>query len=140
MDKRIGTATYKVLHEWRTSILNAFLAIVVIASIPAFATVIVNETTAAKSGLLAYVLVIVEMALIVLAVFNRINYRVRVSGLLLIGYIAAIVNLFSSGLKSVAPLYLVLISIIGLLLIGKRISIVVTVLSALLLTTFVLPD
>ena len=138
MDKRIGTATYQVLHEWRTSILNAFLAIVVIASIPAFATVIVNETTAAKSGLLAYILVIVEMALIVLAVFNRINYRVRVSGLLLIGYTAAIVNLFSSGLKSVAPLYLVLISIIGLLLIGKRISIVVTVLSALLLSTFVL--
>ena len=68
MDKRKGTETYRVLHEWRTSILNAFLAIVVIASIPAVATVIVNETTAAKSGMLAYVLVIVEVALIVLAV------------------------------------------------------------------------
>lgn len=134
MDAKINSGTEAVLHEWRTTILNAFLIIAVIASIPALATIILNEAGGAQLGLPTHILTGVEVVLIVLAVARGLNYWVRVCALLLLAYTAAMVNLVSMGLRGLGSLYLVLIAIMALIFIGKRASILSSFLSALLLS------
>lgn len=136
MEKTKKPADLGVLHEWRTTILNIFLVVMVIAAIPALATIIINESRSATSNPLTFVLIAAWGSLVVLAIFHRINYWVRVSSLIFVGYAAAVINLLSTGIRGIGPLYLLLISIITLLLIGKRMSLVISVLSAVLLTVF----
>ena len=136
MDKTKRAATYGVLHAWRTTILNVFLAVMVIASAPALATILLSESKTAATNPLTFVLAAVWASLVILAVFRKINYWVRVWSLLLVGYAAAVINLVSTGIRGIGPLYIMLISIIALLLIGKRASLIITAFSALLLSAF----
>jgi hypothetical protein len=72
--------------------------------------------------------------LIALAVLRRLPINLRIGGLWLIGYTAAILNLARTGLSGAGPLYLLVIPILVLILAGKRASFMTAIFSGLLAT------
>ena len=109
-----------VLGEWRTTILNAFLTIAAIVAVPAIAALFIPSISTGYIPPVAIVLSIFGLILIALAVFRKIDFRIRVYSLLLLGYAAAGVNLMNSGLDSSGPLYLLALPILALVLCGRR--------------------
>ncbi len=136
MDKIKYQAVQDVLKDWRTRILNIFLAVMVIASAPAFVAILIGESKSPGNNYLTFALAAVWVILVFLAIFRKINYSFRVWALLGLGYVAAIINVTQTGIRAIGPLYFLLISIMALLLIGKRASLIITIITALLLLTF----
>jgi signal transduction histidine kinase/CheY-like chemotaxis protein len=130
-----------VLHKWRTAILNGFFTIAAIVSIPAIAAIIARAVSAPETWPQAISFSVVELILIALAILRGLPIWIRVCGLCLIGYAAAIMNLTNTGLSGAGPLYLLVIPILMLILVGRRAGILTSALSALLaVVTAVLID
>jgi signal transduction histidine kinase/CheY-like chemotaxis protein len=136
MDPTNKAETESVLRQWRTGIVNRFLAVAAIVAVPAIAATIIQAISISDISPSVILLTVLELALIALAVFHSIDIRVRVYGVLLIGYTAAIVKLALDGLGSSGPLYLLVLPLIALILIGRRAGILASTLSALILTAF----
>ncbi len=136
MDMMHNGDTGVSLSQWRTRILNGFLTIAVLVSVPALAAIIFKAISSPDLRYIAISFSIFELILIVLAVFRDINIGVRVWGLLLLGYAVAIYNLRFSGLGGAAPLYFLINSLIALILIGRRSGILVSVISVGLATAY----
>ena len=136
MDKTNKPSSYSMLHDWRTTILNTFLVVIVVASAPALITLFINQTRTKTIHPLTLVLAAVWVSLVILTIFRKINYRVRVWSLLIVGYTAAVIVIYFTGIRGLGPLYFLIISITTLLLVGKRASLAVTILSALVVTVF----
>lgn len=134
MEKPNKLSSHDVLRAWRTKVLNVFLAVIVVASAPALVAVMINQTKAETIHPVTFVLLFVWVTLVILAVFRKITYQIRVWSLVVVGYAAAVANLFISGIRGAASLYLVMVSVFALLLIGKWASVVVSAVSLLLLT------
>ncbi len=129
--------TGTVLHHWRTTVLNGFLTIAVIISVPALAAIVANAISKPAMWPTAIAFSIVEIVLIAMAVFRRLPIWLRVGGFLLVGYAAAALNLAVTGLAGAGSLYLVAIPVLALILIGRRAGLLTSVLSALLATVAV---
>jgi len=125
-----------VLQEWRTKILNRFLLIVTIVSVPAYIVTTVRGVATANFWTMIIPFSIVELFLLVLTFYRALNIRIRVSGLLVIGYAAALINLRLNGLSAVAPLYLLVVPIVALILMGRKAGIFTAILSAFLVILF----
>jgi signal transduction histidine kinase len=136
MDREYKQSRELALQEWRTKILNGFLLVVAIVSVPAYIATIIRG--AASDNFLSFVISfsIVELVLMVVTFFRSLRFRIRVITLLLIGYAAGIVNLIISGLYGAAPLYLLVVAIVALVLMGRRAGIIATIISVLLATLF----
>lgn len=130
MEKMTPSSTETVLRDWRITILNNFLIIVAIISIPALGTILLRAFSASDMLPLAVQFTIVETILIMITVIRKIPYRIRVYVLLLLGYAASVINLQSNGLRGAGPLYLVVIPVISVILLGKRTGILSAVVSA----------
>lgn len=135
MDKIKYHAVQGVLQDWRTRILNTLLTVMVIASTPAVVAILLSEADTPGSNRIKYAFAAVWLILVFLTIFRKLNYWVRVWVLLGIGYAAALINVTQTGIRAIGPLYLLLISIMALLLVGKRASFIITVLTLLLLST-----
>ncbi|HEX6271054.1 MAG TPA: GAF domain-containing protein [Anaerolineales bacterium] len=138
MDTDSNDRPEAVLTQWRTSILNGFLTIAVIISVPALAAIIANAISRPATWPLAISFSIVELFLITLAGLRGLPVGVRVGGLWLLGYAAAILNLTNTGLSGASSLYLLAIPILILILVGKRAGFLSAVFSALLAAIFAL--
>ncbi|MGE5123608.1 MAG: GAF domain-containing protein [Acidobacteriaceae bacterium] len=125
-----------LLKEWRIKILNGFLLIVSAVSLPAYIATITKGVSTANFWTLILPFSVVEVILLVLTFFRALDMRVRVIGLLLIGYAAGVVNLRLSGITSTAPPYLMVVPIVALILMGKRAGIITTIISAFLMALF----
>jgi hypothetical protein len=121
-----------VLRNWRIRILNGVLLVVAAVSVPAYVVMLSNAVSRADLRPFALVFSIIEVLLLAVVVFRRINFRIRVFGLLLFGYAATIVNLGISGLRGAGPLYLLVIPILALILMGRRAGILATAFSLLI--------
>lgn len=121
-----------ILQQWRTKILNVFLGVVAVASIPAIGNIIVNALSDPSLRPIAVAFSVAELFLLVLAVLTRLPLDIRVAGLGVIGYSAALLNLSIRGLSGAGPLYLLVIPILLLFLAGKRASIITAIFSGLL--------
>jgi PAS domain S-box-containing protein len=120
-----------VLQQWRTKILNAFLIIVAVAAAAGTAVSIVDAISRPGQWPAVILFLAMELVLIVLAVFRRIDYRIRAWGVLLVPYIVGVTNLASFGLGSSGRLFLLAVPIGGLILVGVRSGILMSVLVAL---------
>jgi signal transduction histidine kinase len=136
MDKDINQDRARVLLEWRAKILNGFLIIVALASVPAFITTVIRSSGLSNYWAVVIPFTIVELILIVLAIFRGIPYSIRISALLVIGYVAAIFSLRLAGLLGAAPLYLLVVPIVALILMGRRVGIFTTIFSVFLACLF----
>ena len=134
MDKLKYQAVQGVLQDWRTRILNTFLIVIVISSAPAIAAILIGESKTPAINPLSYALVAFWIVLVCLSIFRKISYWIRVWILIATGYAAAVINVTQTGIRGIGSLYLLLISIMTLLLIGKRASFIITVLTTLLLS------
>jgi signal transduction histidine kinase/CheY-like chemotaxis protein/transcriptional regulator with GAF, ATPase, and Fis domain len=136
MDKNNKVDPEVVLREWRTKILNGFLMIVAVA---AAAMLVVNIADAiSRPGQWPAVIIfsILELILVALAVFRRIDYRIRAWGVLLVPYAVGLTTLASYGLGSSGRLYLLVLPIGALILIGARPGILASVVSILTVLVF----
>src|SRR5512139_3641374 len=125
-----------VLQQWRTKILNVFL---IVAAVGAAAMLAVNIADAlSRPGQWPAVIVfsVLQVVLIVLAGFRRIDYRIRAWGILLVPYAVGITAMASFGLGSSGRLYLLVLPIGAVILIGVRSGIITSVLSILIMVVF----
>ena len=121
-----------VLNQWRTTILNVFFGILAVISLPAIGTIIASAVSKPEFRSIAIVFIVIESFLIALAVLRGLPINIRVGGLWLVGYAAAIFNLVNNGLNGAGPLYLLVIPVLILILAGKRASILTALFSGLL--------
>ena len=136
MDREIKQDREVVLRDWRTRILNGFLIVVAIASVPAFIVTILRSLNTPSFWSITIPFSVAELILIVLAIYRRLDYRIRVVTLLVIGYAATILSLRLGGLLGAAPLYLLVIPIVALILVGSRAGILATIFSGFLAALF----
>ena len=79
---------------------------------------------------------VLDLVLIALAIFRKIDIRIRAWGVLLVPYIVGVTTLASYGLGSSGRLYLLVLPIGALILIGVRSGVVMSVLSILTMVVF----
>ena len=136
MDATISSGAEAALREWRTKILNGFLAIVAVA-----ATVMTGMSAfdaISRPGQWPPVILyfILTVLLATLALFRKIDSRIRTWGVLLVPYAVGVITLASFGLGSSGRLYLLALPIGALILVGVRSGILMSVLSILTLVVF----
>jgi PAS domain S-box-containing protein len=120
------------LRQWRASILNIFFAVAAVIALPAAAAIIVGAVSTPDLRPLAIVFGALEALLIALALLRGLPGGARIGGLLAIGYAAAVLNLWRTGLSGAGPTYLLVIPVLVLVLVGKRIALLSTIFSAAL--------
>jgi len=125
-----------VLRNWRIRILNIFLIIVAVASAAGTVVSILDAISDPDQWPAAILFAALEVILIVLAVFRRIDYRIRAWGVLLVPYLVGVTNLASFGLGSSGRMFLLAVPIGGLILIGVRSGIIMSVWVALTMVVF----
>src|SRR4030042_6534261 len=97
-DKSIQQDRERMLLEWRTKILNGFLIVAAVASLPAYIATVVRSFASTSFWSVVIPFTIVELLLIVLAIYRGLKFSIRVITLLVIGYAAAIFSLRLGGL------------------------------------------
>jgi signal transduction histidine kinase len=129
--------TKAILSRWRTKVLNGFLTIVAIAAAPAWAMVILTAVQTPEWVFFAVVFTVIFALLIALAMLRGFDTRWRAWGVLLLGYSAATINMANNGLRGAGPWYLLVLPIIGLIFIGIRSGILLSILTAFIAAIFV---
>jgi len=126
-----------VLKEWRTRAVSIMLYVIVAVALPAY---IVSMVRLAVSGswLEMGLTSAVYLSLIILAIFRRVDYRLRGCILLALCYSLAIVNFAFAGLVGVGRVYLVVLPIFAFILVGPRLGWITTALSAIIFAAFCL--
>jgi signal transduction histidine kinase/DNA-binding response OmpR family regulator len=125
-----------ILYEWRARILNTFLIIVVIAAGVMIVTNVADAISRPGQWPAVILFSILELVLVVLAVFRKINLKIRAWGVLLVPFIVGVTALASYGLGSSGRLYLLVLPIGALILIGVRSAIIMSALSTLTMVAF----
>ena len=125
-----------VLQHWRITILNSFFLIAAVVSLPAFAAIIVNAISKPDTWRIASAFSVVETLLILLVALRGLPFSLRMAGLWLLGYTAAIINLVNMGLVGAGSLYLLVMPILVLILMGRRAGFFTALFSAVLATVF----
>ena len=136
--KAKGSDAKSVLDAWRTKILNGFLIVTAIACVPLLAMAFLKALEQSDQWPAVFVFTVLMVMLAGLAFGQRLDIRLRASGLLLVGYLAGILSLARGGLAGSGRDYLLVMPIVALILLGVRASVLTSLLSALILATFAL--
>lgn len=136
MDVTNKTAASTMLQEWRTRILNVFLIVVSAAAGVMTLISIIDAFSRPGQWPAVMLYIVMELVLIVLTVFPRIDHRIRAWGVLFVPYIVGVTALATNGLGSSGRLYMLVLPIGALILIGVRSAVVMSALSTLTLITF----
>lgn len=139
VDRKQGTRevpAFNLLYEWRTKVLNTFLTVVAIAAGVMTATSVIDAINRPGQWTPVILFSLLELVLIILAVFRNIDQRIRAWGVLAVPYIVGLTTLISYGLGSSGRLYLMVLPIGALILIGVRSALFMSTLSAV--TMFVM--
>ncbi len=128
--------TAGVLQEWRARILNTFLIIAALAALVMTGVTIADAIS--RPGQWPPVILYSFLALVMtaLAIFRRVDLRIRAWGVLLVPYVVGVTALASYGLGSSGRLYLLVLPIGALILIGVRSAIFMSALSTLTMLVF----
>jgi len=133
MDTKLDSSIESELQAWRTAVLNVFLWFAAAAALPVLAAVVRSDLAAGGPGPWSIAFALLDLAVVALALFRRVSYAVRVSGLLLLAYAAAVSNLALSGLRGPGPFYMLLVAVIALILVGRRAGVRAALVGALLM-------
>ncbi len=136
MDVTNGSDIEAVLQEWRTRILNVFLAIVTVAAAIMLATAIVDAMARPGQWPIVALFGVLTLMLAALVIFRRVDVRIRAWGVMLVPFLIGVIDLASFGLGGDGRLYLLSVPIGVLILIGVREGIFASVLVALTLAAF----
>jgi PAS domain S-box-containing protein len=136
METTKSSETGAVLSEWRTKILNGFLVFAAVALVPVVSMTFIAATKRPEQWPAVALFAVLLLLLAVLAFWRGLDFRVRAVGLLLLGYVAAVVSLARGGLAGSGRDYLVVLPIVALILIGARAGVFLSAFSALVLAIF----
>ena len=136
MDAMKSNQTEAVLREWRTSILNRFLALVLVLALGGLAVAAVDAISKPDQWPAVILSSILVLVLAILTFLRGLDSRIRAWGLLLAAYALAILVLTAFGLTSSGRLYLLALPVIALILVGVRSGIVMSGLSVLTYALF----
>ena len=125
-----------MLLVWRTRILNTFLVIVALAAAVMTAVSIADAIARPGQWLPVILYSVLELILAALAIFRKIDFRIRAWGVLLVPYAVGVTALASYGLGSSGRLYMLAVPIGALILIGVKPAIFMSVLSGLTMLVF----
>ena len=114
------TQSTDTLVLWRRKVLDQFLTLVALAA--GGMTIFTAIDAINRPGHWGAVALfsIMEILLIILALFRRIDQRVRAHGVLLVPYVVGLTALFTSGLGSSGRIYLIALPIGALVLLGAK--------------------
>ena len=135
MDTKNTSDPEAVLRDWRTKILNGFLAIVAVAASIMTAVSILDAISRPGQWPAVIIFFVLDLILIAMAIF-RFDHRIRAWTVLLVPYVVGVTTLASFGLGSSGRLYLLVLPIGALILIGVRSGIFMSVLSILTMAVF----
>ena len=136
MDTTSKSNTTNVLQEWRTRILNTFLIVVAVASAVMTTASVVDAITRPGQWPTVILYAILWLFITSLAIFRKIDLRVRAWGVLLIPYVIGVIALATTGLGSSGRLYIMALSIGALILIGVRSAIFMAAFGTVTLVVF----
>src|SRR5512137_2071017 len=102
------------LLAWRARILNGLLVIIAVLAVLTLAFLIATATSEDVASVGIYGLL--TLIVVALAIFRRLDVRIRAWGLLLVGYIAAIVDLMFFGLEGDGRIFLITLPALALIL------------------------
>lgn len=125
--------TENFILEWRLRVLNTFLLILAVVAIPAVIGTFINSIRDPNRAWIGYLFLGVGILVVLLALLRNINYIIRVFGVIILGYVAALLNLLITGFFGIGPVYLLVLPILALILIGRKIGLWAAITSAALL-------
>jgi PAS domain S-box-containing protein len=120
MFTKIKSDADAMLYEWRTKILNGFLMISAAAATVGTGVTILDAISRPGQWINVILYVILTLLLVVLAIFRKIDHRIRTWGLLLVAYITGVIALVSLGLGGSGRLYMLSLPVVALVLLGVR--------------------
>jgi len=129
-----ANGTEAALHTWRAHILNSLLIVIAVLAVPPMAFVIATTTPEDMPTVLIYGSL--TLIVVVLAIFRRLDARIRVWGLLLVGYSAGTLDLVLYGLAGDGRIFLMVLPALALILAGRRSGIITTAISLITLLVF----
>jgi signal transduction histidine kinase/DNA-binding response OmpR family regulator len=128
--------TEAVLREWRTRILNGFLLFATVACVPVVGMTFIDATKKPEQWPAVALFAVLLALLAVLALWRTLNLRIRAAGLLLLGYVAAVVALARGGLAGTGRDYLLVLPLVGIILVGVPAGVFLSAVSVAILAIF----
>ncbi|MDX1616544.1 MAG: PP2C family protein-serine/threonine phosphatase [Candidatus Promineifilaceae bacterium] len=125
----VTDAVGEVLAVWRARAARVILVIVAVIGLPAWGAVIWNGLRNDEMSPLLWVYLLVYLSIAVLALLPRIDYRLRIWGLLFLGYANGFASLLRLGLTGSGRLYLLLVPVFTTVLVGARAGLITAVIS-----------
>lgn len=113
-------AIAEVLAGWRARAVRAILVFVAVIGLPAWGAVIWNGIRSGEMGPVLWVYPIVYLSIVALAFVPRIPHRVRIWGLLILGYVGGVASMARLGLTGSGRVYLLLMPVFTTVLVGTR--------------------
>lgn len=127
-----------VISLWRARILNGFLWVAAFAATIGAVFTIPDALSHPKQIPSLVLYACLSLVLIVLAVFRRVDQRIRTWGILLVAYTSGVIALSTLGLGGSGRLYLLTLPVITVILLGVRPGIYMSFLSVFTLAGFAL--
>ncbi|MDX1688912.1 MAG: SpoIIE family protein phosphatase [Candidatus Promineifilaceae bacterium] len=127
--ERPAAAIQKVIARWRARAVRVILAVVAIIGLPAWGAVVLNGIRNGGMSPLLWVYPIVYLAITALAFLPRIDPRLRIWGLLILGYVNGCASMARLGLTGSGRLYLLLVPVFATVLVGARAGLATAMLS-----------
>jgi len=121
--------TDEALREWRAKAVRFVLIVLAVSGLLSWGSVVNNDLVLTGLTPISWAYIVIYLAIIVLALVPRVDYRVRVWGLVVLSYLNAVASFARLGLVGSGRLYLLSTPIIAALLVGWRTGIVTTALS-----------
>lgn len=107
------------LHRWQVKALSIILIVVAVTGLPAYATVIVNAIRNRQMTLQVWLYLVIYLASVGLALFPRLDFRLRSIGLFALTYTNAVTSFTRLGLVGSGRLWLVVMPIIATIVVGS---------------------
>lgn len=122
-------AIHEALARWRERAVRVILGVVAVIGLPAWGAVVLNGIRSGETGPLLWVYPIVYLTIVALALLPRIDHRVRIWGLLILGYVNGCASMARLGLTGSGRLYLLLVPVFATVLVGARAGLATAMLS-----------
>lgn len=134
-----GKVTLEITSElqaWRTRTLNVILTIAAIAAALPIVLVINDAIRQPLQRPAVLIFAVIYLFVVALAIFRRLDPRLRAWGLLLLGYAAGVLAFARGGLAGDGPMYLLALPVLAAILVSVRSGLVMAVLGLLTFAAF----
>jgi len=118
----------EVLREWRSRAVTILLYVISVAALP---TVVTGVVISSGRGATTVIMLAIYALLVVNALYQKLDYRLRGSVIISAGYVMTINSLLPFGLEGSGRSYLIVLPIIAFILIGIRAGWISTAVSIL---------